>query len=181
MLSARYDIRQNFFFTGYRNGYQANGNGNGEEANSPPVIIRPDDRSYSQSQSINPFAIIVLDESNLLTVTVEGLPDGLAYDPEESTVRGTVADDAETGGHSVTITADDGEHVVTGSFTVTVTQPVLPSALKAQWSSLATVGIGDNPLIPLGLLALLPLLLLLFAAWKRRKRKSAEESLGMRI
>ena len=120
-------------------GYGGNGYGNGGGINTPPIIIGPDDKSYSQGQTINPFGILVVDDDPSPTVTLEGLPDNLFYDPERSMTRGTVADDAEVGDYAVTITADDGEYRVTETFTVTVRLRALSAPAPVQSSGGETV------------------------------------------
>ena len=226
------------------------------EINKPPIIVKPDDKSYSQGQTIHPFGILVFDDDPSPAVTLEGLPNGLAYDPEESMTRGTVADDAEVGDYEVTIVADDSEYVVTETFTVSVRPIVLSAPAPAQpddeeaaatpapvsgqptddeetgatpvpvpdgssdggsgtgipavasigptptpaptpgvtltkgtWPTpvalptalpqfIASMGINDRALVPIGLMGLLVLLILLIAALRRRK-KSAEEKQRM--
>ncbi|MDE0231449.1 MAG: fibronectin type III domain-containing protein [bacterium] len=118
---------------GYDDGYD---DGNGGSANSPPVITKPDDKRYSQGQTISPFAIIVTDDGSPI-VTVTGLPASLGYDPEEGMTSGAVASSAAPGSYVVTITADDGEYVVTETFTVTVI-PHLSYAASSQLTRTAS-------------------------------------------
>ena len=111
-----------------------NGYGNGGGINTAPIIVKPDDKSYLQGQTINPFGILVVDDDPSPTVTLEGLPDNLFYDPEKSMTRGTVADDAKVGDYTVTITADDGEYTVTETITVTVRLRALSAPAPVQSS-----------------------------------------------
>ena len=120
-------------------GYGGNGYGYGGGINTPPIIVRPDDKSYSQGQTINPFGILVVDDDPSPIVTLTGLPNGLAYDPENSMTGGTVADDAEVGDHTITITANDGEYTVTETFIVTVRRFVLSAPVSIQSSGRETV------------------------------------------
>ena len=57
-----------------------------------------------------------------VTTTVSGLPSGLSY--TNSLVQGTVSVSATAQEYTVTVSADDGVNAaVTGSFTITVTEP----------------------------------------------------------
>ena len=96
----------------------------GRRVNAPPVIIKPDNQSYLRGQAIDPLAIVVQDDEGSPVVTVEGLPDGLAYDPEEGMTGGRVTDLAAIGAYVVTITASDGQYVVVETFTITVYPPL---------------------------------------------------------
>ena len=86
-----------------------------------PEIADPGDKSYAQGETITAFAITVTDaDGDDLTVTVTGLPTGLAY--SNGQVSGTVAKDATVQDYTATITANDGTNpAVTQDFTVTVT------------------------------------------------------------
>ena len=85
-----------------------------------PVITDPGDRTYAQGETITAFAITVTDaDGDTPTVTVTGLPSGLAY--ASGQVSGAVAADAALQDYTVTITANDGTHAdVTETFTITV-------------------------------------------------------------
>ncbi|MDE2906819.1 MAG: putative Ig domain-containing protein, partial [Acidobacteriota bacterium] len=100
-------------------------------ANRPPVITAPDDKTYDQGETISAFDIEVTDaDGDTVTVTVEGLPSGLSY--TNGRVHGTVAADAATEDYTVTIQADDGVNAaVTETFTITVSEPVAPTATTA--------------------------------------------------
>ncbi len=82
----------------------------------PPADRPPGYRFYSRGQTITPFRVVATD-NNAVTVTVTGLPAGLTYDPKmdgttgiaTGAVSGTVDNDADLGGYTVTISAYDGE------------------------------------------------------------------------
>ena len=86
-----------------------------------PVITDPGNKTYAQGASITAFAITVTDaDGETPTVTVTGLPSGLAY--ANGQVSGAVAQDAAVQDHTATITANDGTNdAVTATFTITVT------------------------------------------------------------
>ena len=95
------------------------------QANKPPVITDPGPKTYEQGEAIAPFPVEVVNEEadDTLTVTVDGLPDGLGYDPGTGAVSGTVWSDAGAGEYAVTISANDGVNpAVTADFTITVTR-----------------------------------------------------------
>ena len=125
-----------------------------------PAITDPGDKTYAQGASITAFAITVTDaDGDTPTVTVTGLPSGLAY--ASGQVSGTVAQDAAVQDHTVTITADDGVNAdVTETFTITVTDekfaPVIADPgdkTYAQGASITAFAItvtdadGDTPTI----------------------------------
>ena len=85
-----------------------------------PVIADPGDKTYAQGASITAFDITVTDaDGDTPTVTVTGLPAGLAY--ASGQISGAVAQDAAVKNHTVTITANDGTHPdVTETFAITV-------------------------------------------------------------
>ena len=91
--------------------------------NSPPAIVNPGDRSYTQGEAIAVFAIVVadVDAADTVAVSVNGLPSGLAYSASAGQVGGVVAADAAVRDYAVVITANDGVNPdVTDTFTVTV-------------------------------------------------------------
>ena len=91
--------------------------------NSAPAIAAPADRAYEQGEAIAAFSIRVTDpDDDPVTVTVAGLPAGLAYSASSGTVSGVVADDAQAAAYPVTIRADDGVNpAVSAAFTITIT------------------------------------------------------------
>ena len=91
--------------------------------NSAPAISAPADRAYEQGEAIAAFSIPVTDpDDDPVTVTVAGLPAGLAYSASSGTVSGVVADDAQAAAYPVTIRADDGVNpAVSAAFTITIT------------------------------------------------------------
>ena len=94
-------------------------------ANSPPVITNPGDQSYRQGDAITAFDITVsdADAGDTVTVSVSGLPSGLAYSASAGQVGGTVDSAAVVKDYMATITASDGVNdPVTDTFTVTVGQ-----------------------------------------------------------
>ena len=96
------------------------------EANSPPAIVNPGSKSYQQGETISAFDITVsdADADDTVSVSVTGLPSGLAYDSDAGQVSGAVAADAVVKDYTATITANDGVNdAVTDTFTVTVTAP----------------------------------------------------------
>ena len=96
------------------------------EPNSPPVIVNPGSKSYEQGETISAFDITVsdADADDTVSVSVSGLPSGLAYDSDAGQVSGSVAADAAVKDYTATITANDGVNdAVTDTFTVTVTAP----------------------------------------------------------
>ena len=91
--------------------------------NSAPVITNPGDKLYTKGRAINAFAIVVTDADagDTVTVSVSGLPGGLAYSASAGEVSGTVATNAVAKDYTVTITANDGvNEAVTDTFTVSV-------------------------------------------------------------
>ena len=103
--------------------------------NTPPTITNPGNKSYQQGETITPFDITVTDPDagDSVTVTVTGLPTGLAYNPRTRQVEGTVASSARPMAYTATITASDGTNPdVTETFTITITitntpaKPVVP-------------------------------------------------------
>ena len=96
-------------------------------ANILPVITSPGNKSYPQGEAIVAFAITATDQdtADTVTITVTGLPAGLAYGSGQ--VSGTVADDATVQAHTVTITATDSHDTVTLDFTVAVTSNDAPT------------------------------------------------------
>ena len=92
--------------------------------NVPPTITNPGSKAYVPGQMIEAFRIAVTDPNDDdLTVTVEGLPDGLTWSSDTSMVSGTVAaTNAAVEDYTVTVTANDGVNdAVTATFTITVT------------------------------------------------------------
>ena len=103
--------------------------------NRPPTITIPGtdaDRSYMRGDVISAFTIMVtdLDAGDEVTVTVDGLPDGLTAS-EMGRVSGTVAADAPARVYEVTVTASDGVARATETFTITVTLPAWRSLRAA--------------------------------------------------
>ncbi len=96
--------------------------------NQPPEITAPEDKRYTQGQSIIPFFVRAIDSDGITSLAVTGLPSGLGfatpagtgYVTFAGTVSGTVAADAEVKTHTVTITASDGTDESTATFDVTV-------------------------------------------------------------
>ena len=89
--------------------------------NAAPVITAPGSKTFAQGETITPFAITVSDaDGDTVTVTVSGLPSGLAY--ANGQVQGTVSSTAAAQPYTVTIEAEDGVNTaVTATFTITVT------------------------------------------------------------
>ena len=92
-------------------------------ANRPPEITVPGDKTYEQGETITAIDFKVTDEDgDEVTTTVSGLPSGLSY--TNSLVQGTVSSSATAQDYTVTVSANDGVNAaVTGSFTITVTEP----------------------------------------------------------
>ena len=130
--------------------------------NRQPILAVPADRSFSQGEAVTAFDIEVTDpDEDPLTVSVSGLPSGLAYSAATGQVSGTVAADAAARDYTATITADDGHTAaVTATFTVTVTRANRPPVLTApddrsyrRGETIAAFGItvsdpdGDTPTV----------------------------------
>ena len=92
-------------------------------ANSPPVITVPGDKTYEQGETIKAFWPTVNDaDGDPVRLTLAGLPSGLSF--TSGMVQGTVSAGASAQEYTVTVSADDGVNAaVTGSFTITVTEP----------------------------------------------------------
>ena len=90
--------------------------------NMPPTIPALTDRTYARGRTIEAFSIAVTDPNDdMVTVTVEGLPDDLTWSSESEMVSGTVAADAPARAYTVTVTANDGTNdAVTATFTITI-------------------------------------------------------------
>ena len=90
--------------------------------NSAPAIADPGDKTYDRGDAIAPFGVEVSDaDGDTVTVSVSGLPGGLAYSQATGQVSGTVAADAAARDHTVTVTANDGVNdPVTATFTIQV-------------------------------------------------------------
>lgn len=101
--------------------------------NRQPVLTAPADRSFSQGEAVTAFDIEVTDpDEDPLTVSVSGLPSGLAYSAATGQVSGTVAANAAVKDYPATITADDGHTAaVTATFTVTVNRGNRPPVVTA--------------------------------------------------
>ena len=87
----------------------------------PPVITDPGAMTFSPGSTITSFPVTVTDPdgADTVTVTVEGLPDGLTW--SGGMVSGTVSSSAAVRDYRVTITANDGVNdPVTAEFTITV-------------------------------------------------------------
>ena len=97
--------------------------------NRAPAIANPGDKRYAQRETIEAFGIAASDpDSDAPTVTVTGLPDGLAWSSSTGRVSGTVAADAAARAHTVTVTANDGVNdPVTATFTITVAANAAPT------------------------------------------------------
>ena len=102
-----------------------------EPGNRPPAITDPGNKAYVQRQTIEAFPIAVTDaDGDTVTVTVTGLPAGLAYSSETKRVSGTVAADAEAKAYTVTVTADDDTNdPVTDTFTITIGMGNMPPTI----------------------------------------------------
>ena len=98
----------------------AGGSNGGSDGAS--AIANPGDKRYAQRETIAAFDIAVSGpESDALTVTVSGLPDGLTYSSTTGQVSGTVAAAAGARDYTVTVAASDGlGEAVTGDFTIRV-------------------------------------------------------------
>ena len=96
--------------------------------NSPPTISVPGNKSYQQGETITAIDFKVTDvDGDEVTVTVSGLPSGLAY--TNALLQGTVSASATAQDYTVTIRANDGVNTaVTGTFTITVTTPPPPNS-----------------------------------------------------
>ena len=96
--------------------------GSSGRSNSAPAIADPGDKQYAQRETIAAFDIAVSDpDSDALTVSVSGLPDGLTYSSTTGQVSGTVAADAAAQAYTATVTADDGvNEAESAEFTITV-------------------------------------------------------------
>ena len=92
-------------------------------ANSPPAISMPGNQTYQQGQTITAIDFKVTDvDGDEVTLTVSGLPAGLSY--TNALLQGTVSASATAQDYTVTVSADDGANAaVTGTFTITVTEP----------------------------------------------------------
>ncbi len=112
------------------------------DADTPPRITDPGSKTYTQGESIAPFAIVVDDNEGAPTVSVDDLPDGLSYDTGTGMVSGTVSATAEAGQHTATIRANDGVNPeVTATFDITV-QPAQPERNSGVGGGI--VGGGDG-------------------------------------
>ncbi len=96
-------------------------------ANSPPAISVPGNQTYQQGQTITAIDFKVTDaDGDEVTVTVSGLPSGLAY--TNALLQGTVSASATAQNYTVTVSADDGVNTaVTRTFTITVTAVTPPA------------------------------------------------------
>ena len=126
---------------------------NGRGSNSAPAIAALEDKTYDRGDAITPFDVEVSDaDGDTVTVSVSGLPGGLAYSQATGRVSGTVAADAAAGDHMVTVTADDGVNdPVTATFTIQVWKMVVQTlAVAADNSRLVqtpfSVQLGRPPL-----------------------------------
>ena len=92
-------------------------------ANSPPQITVPGNKTYEQGETVTAIDFKVTDvDGDEVTTTVSGLPSGLSY--TNALVQGTVSLDATAQDYTVSVSASDGVNAaVTGSFTITVTEP----------------------------------------------------------
>ena len=91
-----------------------------------PVITSPGNKSYRQGDPIVAFAVTATDAdtADTVTITLSGLPSGLAYGSGQ--VSGTVAGSAAAQDYTVTITANDSHGSATLDFTFTVTANAPP-------------------------------------------------------
>lgn len=80
-------------------------------SNEPPEITEPDPQSNAEGEEIEPLMILATDVDDF-TVTVDGLPDYLDFNPATGEISGTVGYDAAESSnvtYQVTVTAED-EH-----------------------------------------------------------------------
>ncbi|MEE8603134.1 putative Ig domain-containing protein [Euzebya tangerina] len=114
-----------------------------DAANTPPTITPIGDVEAVEGTAIDPIAVSVADDDgDEITVTVEGLPTGVAYDDTDGTIVGTpVADSA--GAYTVTVTADDGTDTTTATFTLTVIEEADLFATNVNFSDAGTVPPAD--------------------------------------
>ena len=95
----------------------------GTPENPAPVIADPGNKTYQRGAAITAFPITVTNtpETDTLTVSVAGLPSGLAYATTTGQVSGTVSATAALQSYTITVTADDGVNAaVTRQFTITI-------------------------------------------------------------
>ena len=113
--------------------------------NGPPVITDPGAMTFSHGSTITSFPVTVTDpDGDTVTVTVEGLPDGLTW--SGGMVSGTVSSSAAVRDYRVTIAANDGVNdPVTVEFTITVipTWILLADSLTAA-RNLGNTGAGPD-------------------------------------
>ena len=122
------------------------------------AVISPGDKVYRQGETIRPFTIHVT--GGPATVTLNGLPEGLAYG--DGNVTGTLPGNATAGAYVVTVTASDGASSDSVEFGIAVLE-VDRGTLGADLASMTW------------LLALAAgLLLILFFAWRRRRKKQPQ-------
>ena len=112
----------------------------------PPVITDPGAMTFFPGETITSFPVTVTDPDGVdtVTVTVEGLPDGLTW--SGGMVSGTVSSSATEQDYTVTITANDGVNdPVTAEFTITVitTWILLADSLTAA-RNLGNTGAGPD-------------------------------------
>ena len=95
--------------------------------NSPPEISVPGNKTYRQGETITAIDFKVTDvDGDEVTLTVSGLPAGLAY--TNALLQGTVSASATAQNYTVTVSASDGVNAtVTATFTITVTASSPPA------------------------------------------------------
>jgi hypothetical protein len=116
--------------------------------NQAPVITPIGDQSAVEGEPFGPLDVEVTDpDDDPVTVEVTGLPDGLSFDDEDSTIAGTPAiGSAADSPYTVTVTASDGDLEDTATFSLTVTAAPEPGALSAEPSQidLGTAEVGET-------------------------------------
>ena len=104
--------------------------------NTAPTIADIDDASATQGVALDPTIQAVGDDVDLgdvLTYSADGLPAGLAIEPDSGEITGTPTED---GAFVVTVTVSDGTDSADTAFTLTVDPPV-PGAPCYALSTLA--------------------------------------------
>jgi hypothetical protein len=119
--------------------------------NQPPVLTNPGNQTNTEDDKVGVQVVATDPENDPLTFGASGLPPGLAIDPPTGVIYGTPDDSAVAGSPwVVTVTASDGQALVTQSFNWTITGPSLtamPGAVTATEGALihdATVATFTN-------------------------------------
>ncbi|APR60145.1 hypothetical protein BTZ13_02545 [Staphylococcus condimenti] len=94
------------------------------EDTTPPVVNPIDDVTVPEDQAIIPIPVVTDDET--ATVDVEGLPEGVTYNPETGQIEGTPT---TPGTYPVTVTVtDEAGNKTEEHFTITVEDKTAPDA-----------------------------------------------------